>query len=205
MARLAILALVFSIFAGCTNDESDEKQESSKDVNRRHSGSESRDASTNIDLDLARANLETQAKELGEAVLRKDHQTLTLMTNVAVVAGVGGDEAFINQVESVALDLERQGYRIIGYEVDEVSDLVLAKARLYAIVRNTIRMSGPKGIVVETPGFLIASSSDQGEIWFFLDGEGVRGGREELKNLLPDFPVELPLPAPSFPTVHESR
>jgi hypothetical protein len=144
----------------------------------------------------ARQALTAQAGEVRRAMLEADHDRMADLTHAAVVNGLGGKARFKEQLAAAMEKMRGQGFSIKEIILAEPSDLVAAGGRVYAVVPFDMDMTGPGGAVYDKPSYLIGESADGGATWTFIDGEGVRGDRTKLRQLLPDCPDALPLPPP---------
>ena len=122
------------------------------------------------------------------------------LTHPTLVEGLGGRTKFVQRLESMAADMKAQGFHILQVTFSEPSELVEASGEVYAIVPFTLEMTAPGDIPGTHPSYLIGVSKDRGANWKFIDGSGVAGDREKLRQVLPNFPSSLPLPAKQEPT-----
>jgi hypothetical protein len=144
----------------------------------------------------ALANLKSQAAEVGQAMLKEDHQRMANLTHPVLVDHFGGRSGYIKKLEEIAEDLRRQGLTFHAFELGTPSQMIELSGELYAIYPYRLELSGPNGEPASKPAYLICTSADKGTNWKFLHGAGVGADRAKLKQILPRFPDELPLPEP---------
>ncbi len=142
----------------------------------------------------SRRTLIAHASQLRQATIQPDHDLMTRLTHPAVVQGMGGEARFKEQLAEIVADMNRKGFGITDLILGEPSELVEGRGKLYAVVPDEIRLSGPEGASGVKPSFLIGESADGGNTWKFIDGAGVAGDRAKLRRVLPDFPDSLALP-----------
>jgi hypothetical protein len=147
-----------------------------------------------IDKQQALQNLKAQAEEAGAAMVNLDHQREADLTHPELVKAMGGRDEFIRRLASMASEASQKGFQVTRVTVSEPSVLVEAKKDCYSIVVTSLKLSGPGGAVGTKRSFLIGVSTDRGATWKFIDGEGIGVDRGKAKQILPNFPDELPLP-----------
>ena len=152
--------------------------------------------SRTIENPKALANLKSQAAEVSRAMLEEDHARMADLTHPLLIKHFGSRDAYIKKLEEIAKDLRGQGLKFQSFEFEAPSVLHESGGVLYAIYPYSLRLTGPKGEPARKPTYLICTSNDSGANWKFLDGEGVKGDRAKLKQLLPGFPDNLSLPEP---------
>jgi hypothetical protein len=158
------------------------------------SGLASNGLSKPLDKNEAVKNLKSQAAEVGNATLKEDHQKLADLTHPIVLEKLGGREKFIEKLKSVAAGIKSEGFRIEKVVFLEPPSLEETNTEVYAVVPFQLNLSGPRGVTITQPAFLIGVSRDSGTNWKFIDGTVFAGDRERLKKLFPNFPPKLKLP-----------
>lgn len=131
--------------------------------------------------------LEVQAKEIGDAFVRKDFQRFTELTYPKLVQMAGGAENFKKALAQEANQEEAQGLQVLSSTPTDVTQFLKASGWLYAVMPTTLRMK-MRGDLFESYGCLIGISSDQGKHWTFVDP-----GSGGLKDLLPSVADKLSL------------
>lgn len=100
----------------------------------------------------------------------------------------------MKRLEALAAEMKGEGFQFTGIKFAEPSDLVEASGEVYVVVPCELEVTQPDGSRHRQPSYLIGVSSDRGQNWKFLDGAGVGGDRDKLKQVLPKFPKSLQLP-----------
>ena len=121
------------------------------------------------------------------------------LTHPTIVDELGGRAKFMQRLEAIAREMKGQGFRFQGNTFSEPSDLVEASGEVYAVVPFRLDMTAPGEIPGTLHSYLIGVSKDQGSNWKFIDGGGVAGDRAKLRQVLPNFPSNLQLPAKQEP------
>jgi hypothetical protein len=143
--------------------------------------------------------LKAGAEEVRSAFAREDHERMADLSNPALVKGLGGREKFVAWLTKEASDMKGKGFKFTEVVVAEPSEIIEGKESIYAIVPETLKISGPLGAKCTTHSTLIASSVDRGTTWKFVDASGMAGDRSKLLSLFPDFPAGLSIPPPEEP------
>ena len=129
--------------------------------------------------------LEAQAKEIGDAYVRKDFQEFAGLTFPKLLQMAGGKEKFMKRVAEESKQQEAQGLQTLSSIPTDVTQFLKVSGSLYAVMPTTLRMN-MRGDLFESYGCLIGISRDKGEHWTFLDlGSG------GLRDLLPDVADRL--------------
>lgn len=131
--------------------------------------------------------LEAQAKEIGDALVRKDFQRFTALTYPKLIEMAGGKEKFMKAVAEGTNQEEEQGLQMLSSIPTDVTQFLKVSGSLYAVMPTTLRMK-MRGDLFESYGCQIGISSDQGEHWTFVDP-----GSGGLKDLLPSVADKLSL------------
>ena len=132
-------------------------------------------------------NLEVQAKDIGDALVRKDFQRFTALTYPKLIEMASGKEKFMKAVAEETNQEEAQGLQMLSSIPTDVTQFLKVSGSLYAVMPTTLRMK-MRGDLFESYGCLIGISSDQGEHWTFVDP-----GSGGLKDLLPSVADKLSL------------
>ena len=131
--------------------------------------------------------LEAQAKEIGDALIRKNFQRFTALTYPKLIEMAGGKEKFMKAVAEETNQEEAQGLQMLSSVPTDVTQFLKVSGSLYAVMPTTSRMK-MRGAPFESYGCLIGISSDHGEHWTFADP-----GSGGLKDLLPSVADKLSL------------
>jgi hypothetical protein len=131
--------------------------------------------------------LEAQAKEIGDALVRKNFQRFTALTYPKLIEMAGGKEKFMKAVAEETKNEEAQGLHMLSSIPTDVTQFLKVSGSLYAVMPTTLRMK-MRGDLFESYGCLIGISSDQGKHWTFVDP-----GSGGLKDLLPTVADKLSL------------
>jgi DnaJ domain len=153
------------------------------------------------ETDLQTKRVRRLAEENSAALATGNYARVVDLTYPKIVEMAGGREKAIDAVRRESEDMRARGDTIPIIEVSEPKEIITAGNRQFAIVPMTTRVKIPEG-TVHLKGFLIAISSNSGNSWTFIDGTYLT--KERLAQLLPDFPVQLPLP-PSEQAVFEPK
>jgi hypothetical protein len=129
--------------------------------------------------------LEAQAKEIGDAFVRKDLKRFSALTLPKLIEVAGGREKFINMLSEEMKQEEAQGLEVLSLMPIDVTQLMKASGTLYAVMPTALRLK-MRGELFESYGCLVGISNDDGQHWTFLE-PGVRG----VKDLLPDVADKL--------------
>src|ERR1044072_389272 len=145
--------------------------------------------------------LAAQAKEISDALLRKDFDRLMDLTFPKVLEVGGGREKMMAQARNEMKETEAQGVTVLSSTVSEPTQIIHDAGSIYAVVVNTLKLKARDG-VFQTESTLIGVSSDNGANWTFVDASGSDTG--ELKKILPAVANQLKLP-PDKPAVKISN
>jgi hypothetical protein len=105
-------------------------------------------------------------------------------------------------MEATMKEMKAQGVQFRSATFDNPSDVVVKNSELFAIVPFSLVVSVPQGTVTQKL-FMIATSIDKGRTWTFIDGGNV--DPKTLKDVLPNFPPTLKLPARQEPVLQTTR
>ena len=130
--------------------------------------------------------LEAQAKEIGDAFVRKDYDRFVELTYPEVVRLAGGKEAFLKQVTEGMKGQEDQGLKVLSTTPNEVTQFLTVSGSLYAVITTIMRLD-VRGASFEGYGCLIGISRDRGKHWTFV------GTGSSMKDLLPQVADKLTL------------
>ena len=116
----------------------------------------------------------------------------------SVVLMVGGREAAISTLKDNKARLDKAGIKCDAIVVGTVWEPVAVDNKVFAVVPVTAHLTNPNSRIDQNTYYL-AVSTDRGGAWYFLDGTVLSPGL--VKQLFPDFPINLRLPDPQKPTV----
>jgi hypothetical protein len=147
-----------------------------------------------INMGQARASLKAAAEQVRVAFLHEDHGRLADLMHPELLKSMGGREKCVAWLTAEAADLKGKGFKFSEVVLSEPSEIAEGKESIYAIVPQTIKMSGPFGAKGTTESALIAVSRDRGVTWRFVDSTGFAGDRSKVGGILRDFPDQVALP-----------
>jgi hypothetical protein len=158
---------------------------------------------TLVAAQLASADSQTErvrqvAAQNSAALTSRDYARLVDLTYPKLVELLGGRDKMIEMLRSGNEDMKARGSAILGAEVSEPKEIVIAGEKQFAIVPMVVRVHVPEG-TLRSKGYLIAVSEDHGNSWKFVDGAGLHKAqvteRETLAQIVAGFPAQLSLPA----------
>jgi len=142
------------------------------------------------------------AERTNKALLAADYATVADLTHPKLVQAMGGRPKLIATIQSTVAQMKAQGITFKSASIDNPTDAIAAKnGHLFAIVPFSISVALPFGVATQK-SFLIANSIDQGRSWKFVDAGNV--DPSTLKQVLPDLPPALKLPAKQDPTIERN-
>ena len=140
-------------------------------------------------------NLTARAKELEDALSRKDYGKVVDLTYPKLVEYAGGREKLLTAMTNELKTMEAEGVEIISSTSSAPSQFVHEANGIYAVVPITSKFKARDG-VFQVEGSLIAISTDGGQNWTFVDSTGK--DQTELKKVIPGFD-KLKLPPEKEP------
>ena len=141
-------------------------------------------------------NLTARAKELEDAIGRKDYKKVVELTYPKLVDLLGGREKMLADMTTQMKSMETEGVELLSSVASPPTQFVQDANGIYAVVPVTTKLKAKDGIF-QTEGSLIGISNDGGATWTFLDASGK--DQKELKNMLPNVD-KLNLPPEKPPT-----
>ena len=139
--------------------------------------------------DAATEQIKKKAEACATAMQKGEFEKVAELTHPKVIEILGGKKKAAETMASVMDEMETQGLSIADYTVGSVSEIVTDNDNQFAIVRTTMKMNCPKGILTQN-SFLVAISSDKGKSWTFVDGNAV----DQLKQINFSVPKALKIP-----------
>jgi hypothetical protein len=140
-------------------------------------------------------NLAARAKELGDALGRKDYAKVIDLTYAKVVELGGGREKLLAAMTNEMKTMETEGVELLSSTSGAPSQILHDAGGIYAVVPVVSKLKAKDG-VFQTEGSLIAISTDAGQNWTFVDATGK--DQTELKKILPNLD-KLKLPPEKEP------
>jgi hypothetical protein len=140
-------------------------------------------------------NLTARAKELEEALSRKDYGKVVDLTYPKLIEYAGGREKLLAAMTKELETMEAEGVEIISSTASAPSQFLYEANGIYAVVPITSKFKAKDG-VFQVEGSLIAISSDGGQNWTFVDSTGK--DQTELKKVIPSLD-KLKLPPEKEP------
>ena len=144
--------------------------------------------------------LTARAKELEEALARKDYAKVIDLTYPPLVALGGGREKLLATMTREMKSMEAEGVELLSSTSFAPAQFFHDATGIYAVVPVTSKMKAKDGIF-QTEGSLIGISNDSGASWTFVDATGQ--DQAELRKLFPNLD-KLNLP-PEKPPVKVSN
>ena len=141
-------------------------------------------------------NLTARAKELEDAIGRKDYGKVVELTYPKLVDFLGGREKMLADMTKQMKTMETEGVELLSSVSSPPTQFVHDANAVYAVVPVTSKLKAKDGIF-QTEGSLIGISNDGGANWTFVDASGK--DQKELKTFLPNVD-KLTLPAEKPPT-----
>jgi hypothetical protein len=135
--------------------------------------------------------IRTQAQACADAMLKGDLETFANYTNPKLIELMGGRQKFIDAIKQGNAEMKAQKSAITGFSTRAPEGVVKGGNDLYAVVPMTLTVT-QRDAKVSHEGYLVAVSSDGGAKWTFITGDE----RAKLKEILPNLPEDLKLPAP---------
>ena len=140
-------------------------------------------------------NLTARAKELDDALGRKDYGKVIDLTYAKVVELGGGREKLLTEMTRQMTTMEAEGVELLSSTAGAPSQFLHDAGGIYAVVPVVSKLKAKDGMF-QTEGSLIAISTDAGQNWTFVDATGK--DQTELKKILPNLD-KLKLPPEKEP------
>jgi hypothetical protein len=141
-------------------------------------------------------SLAVQAKEVNDALLRKDYQKVLDLTYPKVIELAGGRDKMLATMTKELKDIEAEGVTLISSSAGTPTQFLHDAGKIYAVLPLTLKVKAKDG-VFQSSGALIGISADGGQNWTFIDASGK--DQKELKTLLAETLDKLKLPSDSQP------
>jgi hypothetical protein len=141
-------------------------------------------------------NLATQAKEICEALTRKDFARFADLTYPKAIELLGGRDKMIATTEQQLKEMEGEGVVLLSSTAAAPTQFVHESNTTFAVLPMTLKIKAQDG-VFQTESSMIGISSDGGASWTFIDASGK--DQSELKSLLPGVADKLNLPPDKKP------
>jgi hypothetical protein len=140
--------------------------------------------------------LAIQAKELIDALLRKDLDRFLDLTHPKVVELGGGREKMLATMKKELEQTEAEGVTVLSSAIGAPTQIIQDAGSIYAVIPNTLKVKAQAG-TFQTESTLIGVSTDNGANWTFVDASGKDDG--ELKKILPGVADKLNVPPAKQP------
>jgi hypothetical protein len=140
--------------------------------------------------------LASQAKELTDALLRKDLDRFLDLTHPKVLQLGGGRENMRATMKKELEQTEAEGVVVLSSSIGTPTQVIHDSGSIYAVMPNTLKVKAQAG-TFQTESTLIGVSADNGANWTFVDASGKDDG--ELKKVLPDVADKLSVPPAKQP------
>src|SRR4051794_26863912 len=142
--------------------------------------------------------IRTQAQACADAMLKGDLETFANFTHPKLIELMGGRAKFIEAIKQGNAEMKAQKSAITGFNTGAPEGVVKGGNDLFAVVPMTLTVT-QKDTKISHEGYLVAVSSDGGTKWTFITGDE----RAKLKEILPNLPEDLKLPAPAAKTAEK--
>ena len=138
------------------------------------------------------------ANQIADATKDGDNEFIIDRTHPKLVELAGGRTKMLELLNKALEPMKTQGISIANFSVSK--DVVVRQVgqKVFAILPTTLDLKYPNR-TMRTDGFLLAVSEDGGKTFTFIDGAGAAKNRAVLKQILPDLPDDLALPAAGIP------
>ena len=146
-------------------------------------------------------NLMHQANQVADAFLKKDFETVVRFTNPGVLQKMGGKRKFLGTVSTVLGRMQEEGATFREVTIGRPEKIVKVKNEYHSILPETIVMA-VNGGTFTTTSFLYATSHDQGENWYFIDGSSLT--KDNIKLIVPSYDGQLEIPESKQPVFHSA-
>ena len=140
--------------------------------------------------------LTIQAKELIDALLRKDLDRFIDLTHPKVVELGGGREKMRATMKQQLEQTEAEGVVVLASSIGTPTQVIHDSGSIYVVMPNTLKVKAQAG-TFQTESTLIGVSGDNGVNWTFVDASGKDDG--ELKKILPGVADKLNVPTAKQP------
>ena len=153
------------------------------------------------DADPERA-VKDQARAACDALVRGDLDKFVGLTNPKLVQAMGGRERLIELLKTGQKEMAKQGIQLLSASMQSRVELAQGGDDWFAVVPYDLEMSVPEGrALVRT--WLLGVSPDQGKNWTFVDGGKLNAAA--VKEMFPNFPAKLTLPAKQQPQLERKK
>ena len=142
------------------------------------------------DLKEPLKNLISQAKVMAAATTKKDFGKVADLTHPVVIEINGGREGMISKTSKLMEKMDEAGYSVEVVKIGDPIDVVNENEKIFATIPQEVVMKFPSGKII-SKSFLLAISIDKGEIWKFVDGQGITN-KELKKRLLVPSVLKIP-------------
>ena len=142
-------------------------------------------------------NLSVQAKEVNDALARKDFARFLDLTYSKVIEMSGGREQMTASINKELSQMEAEGVVLLSSTTGGPTQFVHDTGSIFAVLPVTLKIKAQTG-VFQSEGSMIGISADGGANWTFIDASGK--DQKELSSLLPNVISKLSLP-PDKPPV----
>jgi hypothetical protein len=129
-------------------------------------------------------NLTARAKELEDAVARKDAAKMIDLTYPKLIEAVGGRDKMLAATAAQFQELDAEHVQIISSTCETPTQFVTDANGIYAVIPVKSKVRAGLG-VFQNEGTLVGVSTDGGQTWTFVDAAGK--DENELKKVLPNL------------------
>lgn len=137
--------------------------------------------------------------EYYDAVMKHSHGKVVDLMHPKVVELAGGRGKMIAESEAYDARRQEQGLVFVSWKVEELSDSIRQGPNVYIVATSLLELKAPASRT-RARAYKICVSADEGKSWFQVNWDG---DHEKLKQILPDLPSRLKLPARQKPVVEK--
>lgn len=151
---------------------------------------------TTIDTAVASANLKSSAQKMGELFIAKNYTEYVKYIHPKTVKMAGGRDNMIALIKKSLKQVEDEGLTFQNVTIGDPSAIIITNTGLQSVIPQVLEMKTKSGRL-EATSYLIATSSDKGKTWYFID----TGGKtlEDMKTQFPFLSNELIIPEKKSP------
>jgi len=140
--------------------------------------------------------LAAQAKEVSDALSRRDFSKIVDLTYPKLVETLGGRDKMIASMTEEMKQMETEGVVLLSSSAGTPTQILNDSGSIYAVLPTVLKVKAKAGIF-QSEGSMIGISADSGANWTFLDTGGKDPG--QLRILLPNVIDKLNLPPDKAP------
>ena len=148
------------------------------------------------DEEKAKQNITTQSALMAKAFIEADYKTFAAFTYPVILKAMGGTSKLTQTLTKTVDEMKEQGLSFNNISFDPPSKIVKSGKELQATIAQHTEVKMRRGRVVTT-STIIAFSTDNGNIWTFVDTSS--NDMYMLRKLIPGISKNIIVPSPSKP------